>query len=123
MRPIDLVTIVPKSQDASQLQANQMTRNEQAQAHIGEQFVRQIEREREQTTKLDKSEKDEYSCDAREESKPGKKVGKDRVEERKANQVWGPTGILTSRFSRVPPSNNSQSIIWEVGGWEKECRV
>ncbi len=81
MRPIDLVTIVPKSQDASQLQANQMTRNEQAQAHIGEQFVRQIEREREQTTKLDKSEKDEYSFDAREESKnkqkySGKKGGK-----------------------------------------------
>ena len=64
--PIDFISIVPKSQEASHIQAGQEDRQAQANAMVSTQFQQHVEKNSRQTVQKFNADNDEYRYDARE---------------------------------------------------------
>ena len=60
IRPIDIITIAPKSQEASHLQANNIRGREQVMVNADNVFVRNEEKNQQRTIQTTKSENKEY---------------------------------------------------------------
>lgn len=65
IRPIDIVTIAPKSQEASHLQANSIRGREQVTVNAENVFVRNEAKNQQRTIQATKSENKEYRYDAK----------------------------------------------------------
>jgi len=66
IRPIDIVTIAPKSQEASNLQTNSLRGREQVATNAEQVFVRNETKNQQRTVQASKSENKEYRYDAKE---------------------------------------------------------
>lgn len=76
IRPIDIITIAPKSQETSHLQLASQQRSDHAHEQLGVQYNSDIKHNSEQTVKATKGENKEYRYDAKEkgsQSYSGKK--------------------------------------------------
>lgn len=68
IRPIDMITIAPKSQEVSQVHYNEMRGREHAENAVSQNFRRTEEHNNQRTVESAKSETDNYRFDAKEGS-------------------------------------------------------
>lgn len=68
IRPIDLVTIAPKSQEVSQVHFNEIRGRDHAQAAVSQNFQRTEEHDSKRTVQTAKGETKAYEFDAKESS-------------------------------------------------------
>lgn len=96
IRPIDIVTMAPKSQEASNVHQHENHRAFHDHAQIGAQFNNQVLQNNKQTTRMEKSENKEYRYDARKQgsgSDQGEKKGKKQKDKKDQRE-----DIKTSSF-------------------------
>lgn len=91
IRPIDIVTVAPKSQEASHLQSSNLRGREQTQVNAGQVFARNEQRNQQRTVELSKSDAQAYGFDAKDGNGKGYKKNTKKnkknepVEEKKDN--------------------------------------
>lgn len=90
LRPIDMMVMPNRSQEASHQQSTSNAKQAHAQGNLNAQFSTEVRRHSEQTVKMDKSENNEYRYDAKEKgnssyqgSKKRKKKGEETPEKAK----------------------------------------
>lgn len=84
IRPIDIISMPNRSQEASQVHQEANQRNQQAQSQLNAIYNKDIKHNSQQTVKTTKSENNEYRYDAKEKgnnSYQGNKKGKKKKEE------------------------------------------
>ncbi len=81
IRPIDIVTVAPKSQEASHMQANNLRGREHAEMNASHVFERNELKNQQRTVELSKSDTQEYKFDAKDGNGKGykKNSGKRKV--------------------------------------------
>lgn len=93
IRPIDMIVMPNRSQEASQQQNAVSARQEHAQGSLNAQFATDVRHNSEQTVKMTKSENNEYRYDAREKGNSsyqdsgGKKKKKEEETQEKPKQI------------------------------------
>lgn len=93
IRPIDMLVMPNRSQEASQQQNSNNARQVHAQGNINAQFSTEVRHNSEQTVKMTKSENDEYRYDAKEKGNTsyhgsqGKKKKKEESSAEKQTQI------------------------------------
>lgn len=96
IRPIDLVTIAPKSQEVSQVHFNEMRGRDHAEAAVAQNFQRTEEHNKQRTVQAKKGDTREYKFDAKDSSGNsyygnGKKKDKGKEEnEKEKNRPHNP---------------------------------
>lgn len=99
IRPIDIVSIAPKSQEAANQQLANQQRASQSQTNMQNQFQQHIRNSSEQVVHAAKGENKEYRYDAKEKGngsysrQQGKKKKKDEDAEKSSNDK-----VVTSSF-------------------------
>ncbi|MCI8308159.1 MAG: hypothetical protein HFH14_08945 [Lachnospiraceae bacterium] len=73
IRPIDIVTVAPKSQEASHLQANNLRGREHAEMNANHVFERNEIKNQQRTVELGKSDTQKYKLDAKDGNGKGYK--------------------------------------------------
>lgn len=73
IRPIDIVTVAPKSQEASHMQANNLRGREHAEMNASHVFERNEMKNQQRTVELSKSDTQEYKFDAKDGNGKGYK--------------------------------------------------
>lgn len=73
IRPIDIVTVAPKSQEASHMQANNLRGREHAEMNASHVFERNELKNQQRTVELGKSDTQEYKFDAKDGNGKGYK--------------------------------------------------
>lgn len=73
IRPIDIVTVAPKSQEASHMQANSLRGREHAEMNASHVFERNEMKNQQRTVELSKSDTQEYKFDAKDGNGKGYK--------------------------------------------------
>ena len=96
--PIDFISIAPKSQEASQIQAGQGDRQAQANAMVGTQFQQHVERNSRQTIQKSNADNDEYRYDAREKGNNSYQNRKKKKDSRKNGGEKDEKQIKLSNF-------------------------
>ncbi|MBE5936408.1 MAG: hypothetical protein E7265_00085 [Lachnospiraceae bacterium] len=96
IRPIDIVTIAPKSQEVSQVQFNEHRGREQANVATNQNFQKTEQHDSRRTVESSKSETEHYSFDAKEgrggsaeNKRKGKKSSANKEEKTKKTNVYG----------------------------------
>ena len=87
IRPIDMISIAPRSQEASQQQLSDQNKLAHAHENMAQQFGKHIKENSESVIQSSKGEKTEYRYDAREKGKGTK--GKARDGKQKKQQQQG----------------------------------
>ena len=94
IRPIDMISIAPRSQEASQQHVNDQNRALHAQDNMAQQFSKHVKEHSEVVTGASQSEKSEYRYDAKEKGNGqyggSKKQGKKQTKDEKKKQESGP---------------------------------
>lgn len=65
MRPVENITMAPKSQEVSQIQQNMHNRNQANQANISGGFANEVKKNSQQTVKTSKGENNQFLYDAK----------------------------------------------------------
>lgn len=83
IRPIDIVTVAPKSQEAAHMQSNNLRGREQTHVNASQVFERNEQRNQQRTVQLSKSDAQAYGFDAKDGNGKGyrKKSGKTKKNE------------------------------------------
>lgn len=95
IRPIDMITVAPRSMEASQQHLQEQHKAESAQSNVAQQFVRHTKENAEVVIQTSKGEQQEYRYDAKEKgngtygkSKRGtKKAKKKETEKEKSEEI------------------------------------
>lgn len=66
IRPIDMITVAPRSQEAANQQINEHHRTESAQSNVAQQFGKHVKDSAEVVIQTSKGEQTEYRYDAKE---------------------------------------------------------
>lgn len=73
IRPIDIVTVAPKSQEAAHLQSSNLRGREQTQVNASQVFARNEQRNQQRAVELSKSDTQAYGFDAKDGNGKGYK--------------------------------------------------
>lgn len=97
---IDYVTMPPKSQEASQIQTNEITRMEHENQEVASQFQQQVKKNSEQTIRRNKAENEELKNEERKKKKQdqkrqsGKRNAKEKSSQEKSSSKDGHFDML-----------------------------
>lgn len=95
IRPIDMITVAPRSQEASNQQIHEQHRAETAQSNVAQQFGKHVREGSEVVIQTSKGEQTEYRYDAKEKGNGSyhankhkrEKKGKEEKEQNKTEEI------------------------------------
>lgn len=98
IRPIDMISIAPRSQEASQQHVGDQNKMAHAQENVAQQFSKHVKESAEIVVKSSKGEEKEYRYDAKEKGNgryrgSGKKEKKQSKEEQKKSKTGKESGF------------------------------
>lgn len=97
IRPIDIVTVAPKSQEASHMQANNLRGREHAEMNASQVFERNELKNQQRTVELSKSDTQEYKFDAKDGNGRGYKRNSGKKKTKKEEDGGDDKKITSAR--------------------------
>lgn len=98
IRPIDIYTMAPKSQEASQIKQFESAKALHEQEQLSSSFKQVVEHKSQQTTKSEKGENKDYRYDAKEKGNNSYSGGEKKKKKKEEKLHEKEKGIQTSSF-------------------------
>lgn len=98
IRPIDMITVAPRSQEASQQQIHEQHRATTAQSSVAQQFGKHVKEGSEVVIQTSKGEQTEYRYDAKEKGNGSYHARKNKRNQKDKEEKKGTEEIKLSNF-------------------------